>query len=104
MPGAQRLRTSRATSSSCASNAAVLCKNLQCAAQVEILGGDGVTRVQKMANGMGLGPLNKRLLEGEGEGGEEDSHADRMYEMKIVKSRTVMENFPRPTRESQMMP
>ena len=63
-----------------------------------------MTRVQKMANGMGLGPLNKRLLEGEGEGGEEDSHADRMYEMKIVKSRTVMENFPRPTRESQMMP
>ena len=53
---------------------------------------------------MGLGHSNKQLLEGNGEGEEEDSHADRMYEMKIVKSRTIMENFPRPTRESQMMP
>ena len=63
-----------------------------------------MTRVQKMAKGMGLGHSNKQLLEGNGEGEEEDSHADRMYEMKIVKSRTIMENFPRPTRESQMMP
>ena len=46
----------------------------QDAAELDILGGDGMSRVQRMAESMGLGPLDKRVAvdrqqAGSGDGG-----------------------------------